>query len=35
MDHHPIMQSRDGIAAGPDEERGDYCMYEACQRGEE
>lgn len=35
MDDHPVVQPRDGIAAGADEERRDYRMDEAGQRGEE
>lgn len=35
MDDHPIMQSGDGIAARTDAEPRDYCMDEACQRGEQ
>jgi hypothetical protein len=32
---HPIVQSRDGAAAGAHEERRHYCVYEAGQGGEE
>jgi hypothetical protein len=35
MEHHPLVQSRDGVAAGTDEESRDHGMYEARQRGKQ
>jgi hypothetical protein len=35
MDDHPIMQSRNGVAARTDAEPRNHCMDEAGQRGEQ
>lgn len=35
MDDHSVVQSRDCLAAGADEERGHYCMRATGERSQE